>query len=89
MRAPSHPSVVDRAGFLRMLAVDEFVQMVVLLALGLATVRLIRSESAASFALRVQDMSVGPLQRIAERFLARWHMRLVALATEAGTAAIA
>ncbi len=69
MRLPARPSVVDRTAFLRILAVYKFLQTAVLVALGLATLRLIRPASAASFELWVQDLPVGLLQRIADRFL--------------------
>ncbi|MCC7054981.1 MAG: DUF2127 domain-containing protein [Gemmatimonadaceae bacterium] len=69
MNAPTRPSVVDRTAFLRVLAVYKFVQTAILVALGLATVRLVRPEVAAAFEQWVQDLPVGYVQHVSERFL--------------------
>ena len=63
------PSVVDRTAFLRVVAVYKFVQTAVLLALGLATLRLVDPSVVTSFGQWVQDLPVGYVQHIAERFL--------------------
>lgn len=67
--APQKSSVVDRTAFLRVVALYKFVQTAVLIALGLATMRLVRPEAVASFEQWVQDLPVGSVQHIAERFL--------------------
>jgi uncharacterized membrane protein (DUF2068 family) len=69
MTAPHRPSVVDRTAFLRVLAVYKFVQTAILIGLGLATIRLVRPEVAASFEAWVQDLPVGYVQHVSERFL--------------------
>jgi uncharacterized membrane protein (DUF2068 family) len=69
MTVPKKPSVVDRTAFLRVVAVYKFVQTAVLIALGLATLRLVRPEAVASFEQWVQDLPVGTIQHLAERFL--------------------
>ena len=69
MTAPTRPSVVDRTAFLRVLAVYKFVQTAILVALGLATIRLVRPEVAAQFEAWVQDLPVGYVQHVSERFL--------------------
>ncbi len=69
MTVPHHTSVVDRAAFLRVVAVYKFVQTALLIGLGLATMRLVRPETAAAFEQWVQDQPVGFVQRGAERFL--------------------
>ena len=69
MTAPTRPSVVDRTAFLRVLAVYKFVQTAILVALGLATIRLVRPEVAARFEAWVQDLPVGYVQHVSERFL--------------------
>ena len=69
MTAPVKPSVVDRTAFLRIVAVYKFVQTGVLIALGLATLRLVRPDAVASFEAWVQDLPVGYVQHVSERFL--------------------
>jgi len=69
MNAPAHVSVVDRTAFLRVVAAYKFVQAAVLIGLGLATVRLVRPEVAASFQQWVQDLPVGYVQHVAGKFL--------------------
>lgn len=69
MTAPLKPSVVDRTAFLRIVAIYKFVQTAALAALGLATMRLVRPEVAASFEQWVQDLPVGYVQHVSERFL--------------------
>jgi len=70
MPAPEQPSVVERTAFLRIVAVYKFIQTAILTALGLATMRLVRPEVAASFEEWVQDLPMGFVQRVAEQFLA-------------------
>ena len=62
-------SVVDRTAFLRVVALYKFVQTAVLLALGVATLRLVDPTVVASFTQWVQDQPVGYVQHVAERFL--------------------
>ena len=69
MTAPDKPSVVDRTAFLRVVAVYKFVQTAILVALGLATMRLVRPDAAASFEAWVQDLPVGYIQHVSETFL--------------------
>lgn len=69
MTAPPKVSVVDRTLFLRIVAVYKFVQTTLLAGLGLATMRLVRPETAANFEQWVQDQPVGLVQRWAEWFL--------------------
>lgn len=69
MTAPLKPSVVDRTAFLRVVAIYKFVQTVILVALGLATMRLVRPDVAASFEAWVQDLPVGYIQHVSEKFL--------------------
>lgn len=69
MTAPKRPSVVDRTAFLRVLSIYKFVQTAILVGLGLATIRLVRPEVAARFEEWVQDLPVGTVQRVSERFL--------------------
>jgi uncharacterized membrane protein (DUF2068 family) len=69
MTAPAKPSVVDRTAFLRVVAIYKFVQTAVLVALGLATMRLVRPDVAASFEAWVQDLPVGYIQHVSETFL--------------------
>ena len=69
MIAPLKPSVVDRTAFLRVVAVYKFVQTALLTALGLATLRLVRRDAVASFEQWVQDLPVGYVQHVADRFL--------------------
>jgi uncharacterized membrane protein (DUF2068 family) len=69
MTAPHKPSVVDRTGFLRAVAVYKFAQTLVLVALGLAATRLVRPEVAAAFEAWVRDLPGGYVQRVSERFL--------------------
>lgn len=69
MTAPLKPSVVDRSAFLRIVAIYKFLQTVILVALGLATMRLVRPEVAASFQEWVQDLPVGYVQHVSEKFL--------------------
>lgn len=69
MIAPLKPSVVDRTAFLRIVAIYKFVQAVILVGLGLATMRLVRPEVAASFEQWVEGLPVGYLQRVSEQFL--------------------
>lgn len=69
MTAPLKPSVVDRTAFLRVVAVYKFVQTVVLVALGLATLRLVEPAVVSSFEAWVQDLPVGYVQHSAVRFL--------------------
>ncbi|HYW50896.1 MAG TPA: DUF2127 domain-containing protein [Gemmatimonadaceae bacterium] len=69
MTAPPKPSVVDRTAFLRVVAVYKFVQTAILIGLGLATLRLVKPDVAATFALWVQDLPVGYIHHVAERFL--------------------
>lgn len=68
MTAPAKVSVVDRTAFLRVVAAYKFMQAAVLTGLGLATLRLVRPEVAASFQQWVQDLPVGSVQRVAEKF---------------------
>jgi uncharacterized membrane protein (DUF2068 family) len=67
--APAKPSVVDRTAFLRVVAIYKFVQTAVLVGLGLATLRLVQPEVVASFEEWVQDLPVGYVQHISEKFL--------------------
>lgn len=69
MPAPAKVSVVDRTAFLRVVAVYKFLQAAALIGLGLATMRLVRPEVAASFEQWVQDLPVGYVQHVAEKFL--------------------
>lgn len=69
MTVPPRPSVVDRTAFLRVLSVYKFVQTALLVGLGLATIRLVKPEVAAQFEAWVQDLPVGTVQRLSERFL--------------------
>lgn len=69
MTAPVKPSVVDRTAFLRVVALYKFVQTAVLLALGLATLRLVNPAVVSSFTQWVQDLPVGYVQHVAGRFL--------------------
>jgi uncharacterized membrane protein (DUF2068 family) len=69
MIAPTKPSVVDRTAFLRVVSIYKFVQTGIMAALGLATLRLVRPEVAAGFEQWVQDLPVGYVQHVAERFL--------------------
>ncbi len=69
MPEPFTPSVVDRTAFLRAVAVYKFVQTAVLIALGLASLRLVDPKVVLSFAEWVQDLPVGYVQHVAERFL--------------------
>jgi Predicted membrane protein (DUF2127) len=69
MTAPLKPSVVDRTGFLRVVSIYKFVQTAILLGLGLATMRLVRPEVASAFEQWVQDLPVGYVQHVSERFL--------------------
>ena len=71
MIAPPAISVVDRTAFLRVVAAYKFVQAAVLIGLGLATMRLVRPDVSASFQQWVQNLPVGYLQHVAEKFL-RW-----------------
>lgn len=70
MTAPDKPSIVDRTAFLRIVAIYKFVQTAILVGLGLATMRLVRPDVAASFEQWVQDLPVGYLQHVSEKFLA-------------------
>ncbi len=69
MSAPLKPSVVDRTAFLRVVSIYKFAQTAVLVALGLATLRLVNPTVVLSFAEWVQDLPVGYVQHVAERFL--------------------
>jgi len=69
MPAPANVSVVDRTAFLRVVAAYKFMQAGVLIGLGLATMRLVRPEVAASFGQWVQELPVGYVQHVAEKFL--------------------
>ncbi len=69
MTAPVKPSVVDRTAFLRVVAIYKFAQTAILVALGLATMRLVRPEVAAAFEQWVQDLPVGYIQHVSETFL--------------------
>lgn len=69
MPAPLTPSVVDRTAFLRVVAIYKFVQTAVLVALGLATMRLVRPEVAAAFEQWVRALPVGYIQHVSEKFL--------------------
>lgn len=69
MNEPQKPSVVDRTAFLRVVAVYKFAQTAVLFALGLATLRLVDPAVVSSFETWVQDLPVGYVQHMAERFL--------------------
>ena len=69
MNEPLKPSVVDRTAFLRVVSVYKFVQTAVLLALGLATLRLVDPAVVLSFEAWVQDLPVGYVQHMAETFL--------------------
>lgn len=69
MIAHARPGIVDRTAFLRVVALYKFGQTVLLLGLGLATMRLVRPEVVASFEQWVQDLPVGYVQHMAEEFL--------------------
>lgn len=69
MNEPPKPSVVDRTAFLRVVSVYKFVQTAVLLALGLATLRLVDPAVVSTFEAWVQDLPVGYVQHMAETFL--------------------
>ena len=69
MTAPAHPSVVDRASFLRAVAIYKFTKTAVLVGLGLATMRLVRPDVAAAFEQWVEDLPVGYIQHVSELFL--------------------
>jgi uncharacterized membrane protein (DUF2068 family) len=69
MTAPAHPSVVDRASFLRAVAIYKFTKTAVLISLGLATMRLVRPDVAAAFEQWVADLPVGYIQHVSELFL--------------------
>ncbi len=69
MTAPAKPSVVDRTAFLRIVAIYKFLQTAILVGLGLATMRLVRPEVAASFEQWVEDLPVGFVQHTSETFL--------------------
>jgi uncharacterized membrane protein (DUF2068 family) len=69
MTEPLAPSVVDRTAFLRVVSIYKFVQTAVLAALGLATLRLVDPAAVSSFTTWVQDLPVGYVQHVAERFL--------------------
>jgi uncharacterized membrane protein (DUF2068 family) len=69
MTAPHKPSVVDRTGFLRVVAIYKFAQTAVLVLLGLAAMRLVRPDVAAAFEQWVRDLPGGHVQRVSERFL--------------------
>jgi hypothetical protein len=69
MTAPAKPSVVDRTSFLRVVAMYKFTKTTILIVLGLATMRLVRPEVAASFEQWVQDLPVGYIQHNLERFV--------------------
>jgi uncharacterized membrane protein (DUF2068 family) len=69
MTAPHKPSVVDRTAFLRVVAVYKFAQTMVLVALGLATMRLVRPEVAAAFEQWVLGLPGGYVRHVSERFL--------------------
>ena len=69
MTAPAKVSVADRTSFLRIVAIYKFTKTAVLVVLGLATMRLVRPEVSAAFEQWVQDLPVGYIQRISERFL--------------------
>lgn len=67
--APHKPSIVDRTAFLRVLSIYKFAQTAIMAALGLATLRLVRPEVAAGFKQWVQNLPVGYVQHVSERFL--------------------
>ena len=69
MPASDQISVVDRASFLRAVAIYKFTKTAVLICLGLATMRLVRPEVAAAFEQWVQDLPVGYIQHVSEQFL--------------------
>lgn len=69
MTAPAHPSVVDRASFLRAVAIYKFTKTAVLICLGLATMRLVRPDVAAAFEQWVADLPVGYIQHVSSMFL--------------------
>ncbi len=69
MTAPHKPSVVDRTAFLRVVAIYKFAQTAVLVALGLAALRLVQPDVAAAFEQWVQDLPGGHVRRVSERFL--------------------
>ena len=69
MTEPLPPSVVDRTAFLRVVAAYKFAQTAVLFSLGLATLRLVDPAVVSSFESWVQDLPVGYVQHLAERFL--------------------
>lgn len=69
MTAPEKPSVVDRTSFLRIVALYKFTKTGILIVLGLATMRLVRPDVAASFEQWVLDLPVGYIQHNLERFV--------------------
>ncbi len=69
MTAPHTSSVVDRTAFLRVVSVYKFAQTAVLAALGLATLRLVDPAVVSTFSAWVQDLPVGYVQHMAEKFL--------------------
>jgi uncharacterized membrane protein (DUF2068 family) len=69
MTAPLRKPLVDRTSFLRIVAVYKCVQALLLVGVGLATLRLVRPETAAQFSQWVQDLPVGFVQRTAVTFL--------------------
>ncbi len=69
MTAPAKSSVVDRTSFLRIVAIYKFTKTTILVVLALATMRLVRPEVSAAFEQWVQDLPVGYIQHISEKFL--------------------
>ena len=68
-QTPVHPSVVDRVVFLRVLAVYKFVQMAVLAALGLATIRLVNPHVVEAYEHWVTGLPDGYIQHVSSQFL--------------------
>jgi uncharacterized membrane protein (DUF2068 family) len=69
MNATPRQPLVDRTSFLRIVAVYKCVQALLLVGLGLATLQLVRPETAAQFSQWVQDLPVGFVQRTTLKFL--------------------
>ena len=66
---PLRQAVVDRAVFLRVLAVYKFVQMAVLAGLGLATVRLVSPDVVKAYEHWVTGLPDGYIQHVSSQFL--------------------
>ena len=69
MTAPARPTGVDRASFLKAVAIYKFTKTAVLVSVGLATMRLVRPDVAAAFEQWVADLPVGYIQHVSELFL--------------------